>query len=114
MIIRSQDKSSIVNFNGVDTIKAVLNKRRNEIKEHYETNIVYFGCAKDGILGTYSTEEKATKVLDMIQEAYCGMRSVDCTTRGMLDTFAKREDVSCLLDLHIDKYFFQMPQDSEV
>lgn len=89
MIIRSQDKSSIVNFNGVDTIKAVSNKRRNEIKEHYETNIVYFGCAKDGLLGTYSTEEKAMKVLDELFYAFRNMAFVDETT-------------------------FQMPQDSEV
>lgn len=114
MIIRSQDRKSIINFDSIDTVRLSKLLERGIIKEQYQTDIFYDSADTFGVLGTYSSEEKAIKVLDMIQEAYCGMRSVDCTTRGMLDTFAKREDVSCLLDLHIDKYFFQMPKDSEV
>ena len=114
MIIRSQDKKSIINFDRIDTIRLSMQKEKGVIKSNYQTDIFYDSADTFGVLGTYSSVEKAIKVLDMIQDAYCGMRSVDCTTRGMLDTFAKREDVSCLLDLHIDKYFFQMPKDSEV
>ena len=60
MIIRSQDKKSIVNINNVDTI--TIN----------ECRIQYYNGVSDsrGFLGSYSAEEKAIKVLDMIQEVY--------------------------------------------
>lgn len=61
MIIRSQNKKAIVNLNMIDTIE----ERDNQIR--------YFsggGMETVGLLGQYSTEEKAIKVLDMICNAY--------------------------------------------
>ena len=54
MIIRSQNKKAIVNLNMIDTIE----ERDNQIR--------YFsggGMETVGLLGQYSTEEKAIKVL---------------------------------------------------
>lgn len=91
MLIRSQDKKSIVNINHIDTISVD------------EGKIKYFngGGESMGMLGTYSTEEKAIKVLDMIQDAYL------CTTEIVLskDIIGK-----CLPRATV----FQMPQDEDV
>ena len=59
MIIRSQDKKSIVNMDNIDTIDI----RENLIR-------AFNGGNDMGInIGKYSTEEKAIKVLDMICDA---------------------------------------------
>lgn len=60
MLIRSQNKKCIINLNNVDTL------------EYRENKIVYYNGGEEtkGTLGTYSTEEKAIKVLDMIQKSY--------------------------------------------
>lgn len=91
MIIRSQDKESIINFSHIDTICIV------------EEEIQYFNGVMDskGILGTYSTEEKAIKVLDMIQEAYLK------TTRTAISSNLEVNSLPVAV-------VFQMPQDSEV
>lgn len=90
MIIRTQNKKGIVNLDRVHTICTRVDKKRGEIKEQYETEIIYF-CGDDetiGYLGEYSSEEKAIKVLDMIQEEF--------------STQLSKNKV------------FEMPQDSEV
>lgn len=82
MIIRSQNKKAIVNLNMIDTIE----ERDNQIR--------YFsggGMETVGLLGQYSTEEKAIKVLDMICNA--------CRNIAFIDEQA---------------VVFEMPQDSEV
>lgn len=82
MIIRSQNKKGIINLNNIDTIDV------------YDGQVRYFnggGLESMGILGTYSTEEKAIKVLDMICDA--------CRNIAFIDEQA---------------VVFQMPQDSEV
>lgn len=74
MIIRSQDKKKIYNFEQIRKIDC-------------ETNSV---MADDvSVMGTYSTEEKAIKVLDMIENACRNIAFTDGTV-------------------------FHMPQDSEV
>lgn len=55
--------------------------------------------AEYGIIGEYSTEEKAVKVLDMIQEDY--LYNERCRARG--------EEAGA-----IPNYIFVMPQDEEV
>ena len=91
MIIRTQDKRSIVNLDRLDTICNKTIRNKGEINEQYPTTIHYYsGVAETmGVLGNYSSEEKAIKVLDMIVECY---RSESFT----------------------DGVVFQMPQDSEV
>ena len=62
MLIRSQDKELLVNFN----VSAGI-----EIEERNTKTVVtsyITGCSY--LLGEYSTKAKAMKVLDMIQEAY--------------------------------------------
>ena len=83
MIIRSQDKKSIT-----DDLNLYIDDYNQE---------GYSICnSKMDNLGTYSTEEKAIKVLDMIQEHY-----------------DKVIDARYWNDTYQDNYF-QMPQDSEV
>ena len=58
MLIRSQDKKILANLNNLSSIF---------IEESKEKYIVSLSVRK---LAAYSTEEKAIKVLDMIEDAY--------------------------------------------
>lgn len=90
MLIRSQDKEILINFNNSPTIKIMGTKGDVIIicsLDTYETFAI----------GNYSTREKAMKVLDMIQEAYCEFMAI---RNG--DMWCGKESV------------FQMPEDSEV
>lgn len=62
MLIRSQDKETLINFNNSLSIKIMETKGGVIIicSDTYETFVI----------GNYSTKEKAMKVLDMIQGAY--------------------------------------------
>lgn len=88
MIIRSQDRKSIFNLESIKSIKAgVLFKSWDG--ESCDISI------DTEVVGTYSTEEKAIKVLDMIEKQYA---SYSCRYRRDCSSYA----------------VFQMPQDSEV
>ena len=85
MIIRSQDKAKIINFNTTCEI----------YKQGFEIWLnTYNGISK---IGMYSTEEKAIKVLDMIQSAYNAIETMK------IDKGAWR-----------DNHYFQMPSNDEV
>lgn len=89
MLIRSQNKELLVNFN----VSAGI-----EIEERNAKTVVtsyITGCSY--LLGEYSTKEKALKVLDMIQEAYERYEYEKVFKTGI--TFFET---------------FQMPEDSEV
>lgn len=75
MLIRSQDKEILANMEGPIAIE-ILSDGKGHATMYWKDSYV---------LGTYSSKEKAIKVLDMIQEAY--------------------------VNGHID---YQMPADSEV
>ena len=75
MLIRSQDKEILANMEGPIAIE-ILSDGKGHATMYWKDSYV---------LGTYSSKEKAMKVLDMIQEAY--------------------------VNGHID---YQMPADSEV
>lgn len=118
MLIRSQDKLSIINLDNIDTICAKMDKDK-EIKEHYETTIQYFCGVEEtmGTLGFYSTEEKAIKVLDMIQDAYAKCESVKALSNGIMFEIARKFNQAQAEDFkndHRATFAFQMPQDSEV
>ena len=83
MIIRSQDKKELHNFDRISNV-CVLPCYRDEHKFIIEVN-------SQKTIGTYSTEEKAIKVLDMIEDAY-----VNCNCN------------------YVHNDVFQMPQDDEV
>lgn len=89
MLIRSQDKRMIVNFDNICTISAFPEKDSEDIYVEDGTGSL--------MVGRYSTKEKAMKVLDMIQEAYCKFMSVKND-----DAWDGKESV------------FYMPEDSEV
>lgn len=90
MIIRSQHKKNIVNLDNIDSIYA---------NEYGEIN-AYNGNGNSRILmGQYSTEEKAIKVLDDICAFSNGIH------------FEKIATDQCG---RLDGIVFQMPQDSEV
>lgn len=94
MLIRSQDKGQLI---PLETF----------VFSVYKSNIV---CDKDciteqreiseRIIGRYSTEKKATKVLDMIQDAYGN-------TTAFTDTDGN-------VQLVCEQIVFQMPQDKEL
>lgn len=89
MLIRSQDKRMIVNFDNICTVSAFPEKDSEDIYVEDGTGSL--------MVGRYSTKEKSMKVLDMIQEAYCKFISVKND-----DTWDGKESV------------FYMPEDSEV
>lgn len=92
MIIRSQDKKQIVNFDvchlSITTDHCIV--ATNGVVS-YPSEIL------SGVISKYSTEEKAIKVLDMIQSAYNAIETMK------IDKGAWR-----------DNHYFEMPQDSEV
>ena len=85
MLIRSQDKSRLINLDNTREL------RFWECAQGF--NVTDCVCP----IGHYSTKEKAMKVLDMIQEAYCKFMSVKND-----DAWGGKESVFC------------MPADSEV
>lgn len=93
MLIRSQDKTALVKFENI-VVNLKLPDSLNVIcwsLQDAQRSGGYF------ILGKYSTKEKAMKVLDMIQKAYCKFMSVKND-----DAWSGKESV------------FYMPADSEV
>lgn len=60
MLIRSQGKRILINMNNVSSIEV----GDNELRIFADDGETIYD------LGSYSTKEKAMKVLDMIQEAY--------------------------------------------
>lgn len=70
MLIRSQDKRMIVNFDNICTVSAFPEKDSEDIYVEDGTGSL--------MVGRYSAKEKAMKVLDMIQEAYVEYK-IACT-----------------------------------
>lgn len=93
MIIRSQDKKKVINFDNTKSICC------GEIET--TTLFAFFGCGDCERIGEYSTEEKAIKVLDMIQNAYTQYGTIKDGLGNIHNAF------------NLPKVF-QMPQDSEV
>ena len=92
MLIRSQDKKSIVNLDNIMQITVVIPPCSNN---------EYAVIGNGAVMGTYSTEEKAIKVLDMIQNTYVQYGAIK---NGFGDVHGA---------FNLPKVF-QMPQDSEV
>lgn len=100
MWIRSQKKDTLCNVKDVYFCKCnYLNKPK-----YYEFRSDNFGVSYY-VLGTYSSEEKAIKVLDMIQNEIYKLKQIDYPTSK--DTYA-------ILGYCYNQEVFQMPQDSEV
>lgn len=89
MLIRSQDKKSIMNLDNIMRINVIVPPMCIT-----ERMIMANGAE----LGTYSTEEKAIKVLDMIQKKY-----LECNCQPLMCNYG-----------FVRNSIFQMPQDDEV
>ena len=98
MIIRSQDKKNIIIFQQVTNLCI----HPNHNYSGFRVVVCYpFSDEEDYAhesIGTYSTEEKAIKVLDMIEDAY-----LNCNHSSMMWNYA-----------FVENKVFQMPQDEEV
>lgn len=108
MLIRSQNKRMIVNFDNICTVSASPEKHSEDIYVEDGTGSL--------MVGRYSTRAKALKVLDMIQEAYADEKLVDYTTHLQRKEIEKMDD-STILALRnelMKKAVFQIPEDSEV
>lgn len=87
MWIRTQDKEMIINCSDV------------EIGLEEQTTIWCGGY----VLGTYSTKEKALKVLDMIEDQI-----------NMTEEFAAQGERNAWGSTRLTKFVYQMPLDSDV
>lgn len=102
MIVRSQNKKLIVNFDNVSEVCI-------------RDNSIGVGAIAGGVnfIGTYSTEEKAIKVLDMIQNAYERHTMFSITYQdGILAELEKRNGFDTARDLVSP--IFNMPSDESV
>lgn len=118
MLIRSQDKTIIVNFNNICTVSAFPEKDSEDIYVEDGTGSL--------MVGRYSTKAKAMKVLDMIQEAYMDYKSGEIIGSGLAGSaytgsYDTKESVAHGIAVlkgygnEIRKsILFQMPEDSEV
>lgn len=96
MLIRSQDKKNLTNFEQLTDLAVMKLENGFRINAYYAFS-VGDDYAVMGI-GEYSTEEKALKVLDMIEQAYC--KSFEEQKQNY---FGHRYDL-----------IFHMPKDEEV
>lgn len=113
MLIRSQDKTIIVN---IDNAFSIVIRNINGAASIYVGS--QGGCC---IIAEYSTKAKAMKVLDMIQEAYVEYK-IACT---FLTGFTGHRAIVESNDIHVNGFgellksfkknmVFQMSEDSEV
>ena len=113
MLIRSQDKEILVNFNVSAGIEIAEGTTKTVVTSYIT------GCSY--LLGEYSAKKKAIKVLDMIQEAYADAELIPMTVPNIGKMFQEApaskenellaEDIGKVL---MNKMVFQMPEDSEV
>ena len=97
MLIRSQDKTILVNVDNTFNIA---------IRYTNGAAAIYIGSSSGCCnIAEYSTKAKAIKVLDMIQEAYSEYQIMLNFSVSYLHEFKEKTDGFAI---------FQMPEDSEV
>lgn len=112
MLIRSQDKETLINFDNSIVI--------NIIDIEGIVKIICSYSCEDYIVGHYSTKAKALKVLDMIEEAYTKTgfakaivsemaKVLGGASAGIDDELAKSAGEAL-----VKLMCFQMPADNEV
>ena len=108
MLIRSQDKETLINFNNSIVV--------NIIDIEGVVKIICSYSCEDYIIGHYSTKAKAMKVLDMIQEAYTNGKVAQILSYGlrMVPTEEINEAGKIIKNAIQSSTVFQMPEDSEV
>lgn len=118
MLIRSQDKRMIVNFENICTVSAFPEKDSEDIYVEDGTGSL--------MVGRYSTKAKAVKVLDMIQKTYMNFEASKIISTGLAGatytgSYDTPESVAAGIkvlkdytELIRESVVFQMPEDSEV
>lgn len=113
MLIRSQDKTTLIDIQG----KAV--RLEETFPGMHEVFISTIGTA--WTVGTYSSAEKAMKVVNMIQEAYASYKGIRTILTGITTNseivIAVANDkgkMDAITETLKEAAIFQMPQDSEV
>lgn len=113
MLIRSQNKEILINFNNAPAIQ-IMETDGDAIIACSDTYETY-------TIGFYSTKAKAMKVLDMIQEVYADAELTQMTIPNIGKMFAEapasKENkllVEAIEKTLMNKMVFQMPEDSEV
>ena len=113
MLIRSQDKRMIVNFDNICTVSAFPERDSEDIYVEDGTGSL--------MVGRYSTKAKAMKVLDMFQEAYADAKLNEILLPDVCKSASESQigKDNTLIAKTIRKDFmkkmiFQMPEDSEV
>lgn len=116
MLIRSQDKETLINFDHSNFIELLPSGKSTHILYVWES------CK----IGEYSTREKALKVLDMIQKAYAIYKSNEIVNTGLTATayiggYDTKESIihgvkvlKEYAETLEDMIIFQMPDDIEV
>ena len=111
MLIRSQNKAILLNFSNSTVVYIVKNDKDFVILSLENENRYR--------LGKYSSEAKAMKVLNMIQEAYANAKLVQETVPNigkMLASASKENELlaKAIGEALMKEMVFQMPEDSEV
>lgn len=107
MLIRSQDKESLVNLSNIESVDIIgFQETRDGYFQCYEAadlwKVTYSGYEKMSYIGEYASKQNAIKVLDMIQEAYENSCTVEAHIPG------------CTPYMAIHSTVFKMPKDDEV
>lgn len=113
MLIRSQNKAILLNFSNSTVVYIVKNDKDFVILSLENENRYR--------LGKYSSEAKAMKVLNMIQEAYANAKLVQETVPNIGKMFAEASPskenellAEAIGEALVKKMVFQIPEDSEV
>ena len=114
MLIRSQGKETLINFNNSIVVNTMVDI--GGVTEMFCS----YSC-DDYVIGHYSSKEKAMKVLDMIQEAYADAELIPMTVPNIGKMFAEapasKENellAEAIGKVLMNKMVFQMPEESEV
>lgn len=109
MLIRSQDKAFLLNFNN---LTAIYIEKINK-----DFAIVYNDFEDAYTLGKYSTEAKAIKILDMIQKRYVDYKTTHTVANGLatMSLFVNESKMyTKAQNVLKETVVFQMPNDNEV
>lgn len=113
MLIRSQNKAILLNFSNSTVVYIAKNDKDFVISS--------LGNENRYRLGKYSSEAKAMKVLDMIQEAYANAKLVQETVPNIGNMFTEASPskenellAEAIGEALMKKMVFQIPEDSEV
>lgn len=116
MLIRSQDKERLMDFT-----RASVGIDHGESDENDIWITMMYSERDCGMLGRYSNEQKALKVLDMIQEAYADAKLNEILLPDVCKAANKsqqeKENTSIAKDIRnafMKKMVFQMPEDRSV